>query len=144
MCHPIKVSFFNLQKCPSSCLLRLEVCLAWRSLLMMRSCFSLLHSSEIRGLRSTKCSSETLQNFLYFMYNMKSLKWNSWNFYFNEKKSDSIEIFQMFQIMNSGGWQKVFQYKGKKVTSNLVKGFLSSFNVVHIYFIWQCDNCRKK
>ena len=26
------------------------------------------HSSEIRGLRSTKCSSKTLQNFLYFMY----------------------------------------------------------------------------
>ena len=24
--------------------------------------------SEIRGLRSTKCSSETLQNLLYFMY----------------------------------------------------------------------------
>ena len=43
-----------------------------------------------------------------------SLKWNSWNIYFNEKKSDSIEIFQMFQIMNPGGWQKVFQYKGKK------------------------------
>ena len=27
-----------------------------------------IHSSEIRGLRSTKCSSETLQNLLYFMY----------------------------------------------------------------------------
>ena len=27
-----------------------------------------LHSSEIRGLRSTKCSSKTLQNLLYFMY----------------------------------------------------------------------------
>ena len=26
------------------------------------------HSLEIRGLRSTKCSSETLQNLLYFMY----------------------------------------------------------------------------
>ena len=26
------------------------------------------HSSQIRGLRSTKCSSETLQNLLYFMY----------------------------------------------------------------------------
>ena len=26
------------------------------------------HSSEKRGLRSTKCSSETLQNLLYFMY----------------------------------------------------------------------------
>ena len=26
------------------------------------------HSSEIRGLPSTKCSSETLQNLLYFMY----------------------------------------------------------------------------
>ena len=46
---------------------------------------------------------------------MKSLKWNSWNFYFNEKKSDSIKIFQ---IMNPGGWQKVFQYKGKTVISN--------------------------
>ena len=50
---------------------------------------------------------------------MKYFKWNSWNFYFNEKNSDSIEIFQMFQIMNPGGWQKVFQYKGKKVISNL-------------------------
>ena len=28
----------------------------------------LLHSSEIRGLRSTNCYSETLQNLLYFMY----------------------------------------------------------------------------
>ena len=27
------------------------------------------HSSEIRGLRWMKCSSETLQNLLYFMYN---------------------------------------------------------------------------
>ena len=27
----------------------------------------LVHSSEIRGLRSTKCSSETLQSLLYFM-----------------------------------------------------------------------------
>ena len=27
-----------------------------------------VHSSEIRGLRSTKCSSQTLQNLLYFMY----------------------------------------------------------------------------
>ena len=26
------------------------------------------HSSEIRGLRSTKCSSKTLQNLLYFTY----------------------------------------------------------------------------
>ena len=26
----------------------------------------IVHSSEIRGLRSTKCSSETLQNLLYF------------------------------------------------------------------------------
>ena len=30
--------------------------------------FFLNHSSEIRGLRSTKCSSETVQNLLYFMY----------------------------------------------------------------------------
>ena len=30
--------------------------------------FAPSHSSEIRGLRSTKCSSETLQNLLYFMY----------------------------------------------------------------------------
>ena len=27
-----------------------------------------VHSSEIRGLQSTKCSSETLQKLLYFMY----------------------------------------------------------------------------
>ena len=27
-----------------------------------------IHSSEIRGLRSRKCSSETIQNLLYFMY----------------------------------------------------------------------------
>ena len=32
-----------------------------------------LHSSEIRGLSSTKCSSETLQNLLYFMYLMNAL-----------------------------------------------------------------------
>ena len=30
------------------------------------------HSSEIRGLRSTKCFSETLQNLLYFMYYKKT------------------------------------------------------------------------
>ena len=29
---------------------------------------SIFHSSEIRGLCSTKCSSEMLQNLLYFMY----------------------------------------------------------------------------
>ena len=29
---------------------------------------SMAHSSEINGLRSTKCCSETLQNFLYFMH----------------------------------------------------------------------------
>ena len=29
---------------------------------------SAVHSSEIRGLRSTKCSSVSLQNLLYFMY----------------------------------------------------------------------------
>ena len=27
-----------------------------------------VHSSEIRGLRSTKCTSETLQSLLYFIY----------------------------------------------------------------------------
>ena len=31
-------------------------------------CTKHMHSSEIRGLRSTKCSSKTLQNLLYFMY----------------------------------------------------------------------------
>ena len=30
--------------------------------------YLLVHSSEIRGLRWMKCSSETLQNLLYFMY----------------------------------------------------------------------------
>ena len=30
--------------------------------------YSFSHSSEIRGLHSTKCSSKTLQNLLYFMY----------------------------------------------------------------------------
>ena len=50
---------------------------------------------------------------------MKSLKWNSYNFYFNEKNSDSIEIFQIVQRINKDGWQKVYQYKGKKVISNL-------------------------
>ena len=30
--------------------------------------YIIAHSSEIRGLRSTKCSSETLQNLLYFLY----------------------------------------------------------------------------
>ena len=33
------------------------------------------HSSEIRGLRSTKCSSETLQNLLYFMYKKTHAKY---------------------------------------------------------------------
>ena len=33
-----------------------------------------------------------------------------------EHLEDSIEILQMFQIMNPGGWQKVFQYKGKKLS----------------------------
>ena len=49
---------------------------------------------------------------------MKSLKWNFQAFYNKILKSDSIEIFQMFKIMNPGGWQKVFQHKGKKVISN--------------------------
>ena len=50
---------------------------------------------------------------------MKSLKLNSWNFYFNEEKSDSIEIFQIVQRINTDGWQKVYQYKGKKVISSI-------------------------
>ena len=58
-----------------------------------------------------------------FICNMKSLKWISWNFYFNEKKSDWIEIFQIVQIIFPGGAQQVFQYKGKKVISNLCNGF---------------------
>ena len=33
-----------------------------------RSTYYAYHSSEIRGLHSTKCSSETFQNLLYFMY----------------------------------------------------------------------------
>ena len=28
-------------------------------------------------------------------------------------------MLQMFQIINPGGWQKVFQYKGKKVISKV-------------------------
>ena len=48
----------------------------WCSILFCMTCrhicttrFRLYYnSSEIRGLRSTKCSSETLQNLLYFMY----------------------------------------------------------------------------
>ena len=36
-----------------------------------------------------------------------------------KKNYDWIEIFQMFQIFNPGGWQQVFQYKGKKVISKL-------------------------
>ena len=35
---------------------------------ILANCKLTIHSSEIRGLRSTKCSSETLQNLLYFMY----------------------------------------------------------------------------
>ena len=57
---------------------------------------------------------------------MKSLKWISWNFYFNEKKSDWIEIFQIVQIIFPGGAQQVFQYKGKKVISK-----------VGIYLFWE-------
>ena len=45
---------------------------------------------------------------------MKSLKWNFWNFYFIKEKSDSIEIFQIVQRINTEGGQKVYQYKGKK------------------------------
>ena len=36
--------------------------------MMTNNMRGLSHSSEIRGLRSTKCSSEILQNLLYFMY----------------------------------------------------------------------------
>ena len=50
---------------------------------------------------------------------MKCLKWNLYNIYFNEKKSDSIEIFQIVHRINTDGWQKVYQYNGKKVISNL-------------------------
>ena len=41
-------------------------------------------------------------------------------------KSDSIEIFQIVQIINTDGWQKVYQYKGKKVISNVLTFFLGS------------------
>ena len=43
----------------------------WRELyspLSLRDSKQAIHSSEIRGLCSTKCSSKTLQNLLYFMY----------------------------------------------------------------------------
>ena len=36
--------------------------------LLLCSSIYTYHSSEIRGLSSTKCSSEMLQNLLYFMY----------------------------------------------------------------------------
>ena len=44
----------------------------------------------------------------------KSIKSNFWNFYFNEKKSDSIEIFQIFQRINTDGWQRSINSEGKK------------------------------
>ena len=36
--------------------------------LLQRGVALLTHSSKIRGLRSMKCSSETIPNLLYFMY----------------------------------------------------------------------------
>ena len=42
----------------------------------------LWHSSEIRGLRSTKCSSETFQNLLYFMYKKTHVVCSFFGFHF--------------------------------------------------------------
>ena len=47
------------------------------SALHFRRC---IQSSEIRGLRSTKCSSETLQNLLYFMYKKTSVVFSIFHF----------------------------------------------------------------
>ena len=43
---------------------------SYDNIVFSRSCrrHEASHSSEIRGLSSTKCSRETLQNLLYFMY----------------------------------------------------------------------------
>ena len=41
-----------------------------------------------------------------------------------EKNSYSIEIFQIVQRINTDGWQKVYQYKGKKVISNVHIGMI--------------------
>ena len=44
------------------------------------------HSSEKRGLRSTKCSSEALQNFLYFMYKKTHVVFFIFYFVFEKRK----------------------------------------------------------
>ena len=55
----------------------------------------------------------------------------------------------MFQIMNPGGWQKVFQYKGKKAISNLSYSnlFLKSHNLAWFlleifFFTSHTKHCR--
>ena len=46
----------------------ISMCFMYFTLSQNTKYLLVLHSSEIRGLHSTKCSSETLQNLLYFMY----------------------------------------------------------------------------
>ena len=51
-------------------------------------------SSEIRGLRSAKCSKETLQNLLYFKYQKTHIDFFSFGIYFNITFSFlSVETF---------------------------------------------------
>ena len=60
---PPSVTTLIFTGCPISIQVQLDtLLLRWETII------SFEHSSEIRGLRSTKCSSETLQNLLYFMY----------------------------------------------------------------------------
>ena len=61
-----------------------------------KNCVLVVHSSEVRGLRQMKFSSETLQNLLYFMYNIdqgihkgkSKVAWNE-----NEKKTTWVFLY---------------------------------------------------
>ena len=64
---PTTAAIYEEEQTSKSCLP--ELYLPVPLYLQDHACLQVLHhSSEIRGLRSTKCSSETLQNLLCFMY----------------------------------------------------------------------------
>ena len=67
------------------------------------------HSSEIRGLCSTKCSSETLQNLLYFMYKKTHVVFFVFHFM-------QLYIFTLWMPWSLSKNIKLHEIKTKKTT----------------------------
>ena len=65
----------------------------------------IFHSSEIRGLHSTKCSSETLQNLLYFMYKKTHVVFFCFLFLFHfVQQGKNIKLHEMKNKKNYMGF----------------------------------------